>query len=290
MSVNSFQARRGAAIWVLGATLMLAACADTAGKPVTGSFASEPAPATVSIDSGASREITSLAAAHKANSTDPATAIAYARALRLSGSKAEGLAVLDKAAAAAPRNRQLQLQRGLLALDLGETDKAEKLLRLADDGREWRVHSALGTALAIGGKQQEARAQFAKALALAPDNPTVLNNLALSYALDGKGDDAEKLLRKAQHTAPKTAPVQQNLALVLGLRGKYDEAKSVAAVTLAPAKAGENVAFLQRLSAASSDGRRTGRPAAGTIEPAARNASASLPRPVYELGGPPTGN
>jgi Flp pilus assembly protein TadD len=86
------------------------------------------------------------------------------------------------------------------------------------------------TALASRGKQAEAQAQFAKALALAPDHPSVLNNLALSYALDGKTAEAEKLLRKA--TALKVMTdgnrLEQNLALVLGLSGKYAEARTAA--------------------------------------------------------------
>ena len=64
--------------------------------------------------------------------------------------------------------------------------------------------------------------ELAKALALAPDQPGVLNNLALSYALDGKAAEAEKPLRKAQRSRGRTPQVQENLALVLGLRGRYE--------------------------------------------------------------------
>ena len=44
---------------------------------------------------------------------------------------------------------------------------------------------------------EEAQAQFAKALVLAPNHPSILNNQAIAYALDGKAGEAEKLLRKA---------------------------------------------------------------------------------------------
>ena len=165
-----------------------AACADPSSAPVTGSLAAaERSPA---AETGARPpvDVAPLAAAHKANPADAAAALAYARGLRASGAKREALAVLDKAAAGKAADRRLQLERGLLALELGQTAKAEKLLRQAHDANapDWRLHSALGAALASGGRQQEAQAQFAKALALAPDHPTVLNNLALSYALDGK--------------------------------------------------------------------------------------------------------
>src|SRR5262249_8875989 len=154
------------------------------------------------------------AAAHTANPGDAAAALAYARALRAAKAKREALAVLDKASAAKPADRRLQLERGLLALDLGEPAKAEKALRQAHDAKapDWRLHSALGVALAARGRQQDAQLEFAKALALAPDHPVVLNNLALSYALDGKAAEAEKLLRRVQQNGAPPAQVQQNLA------------------------------------------------------------------------------
>lgn len=275
--------------------LALNACADPANTPVTGSLATAERVAATSKSAGAPVDVAAFAAAHKANPVDAATALAYARALRAGGAKAEALAVLDKAAAAAkPADRRLQLERGLLALDLGETAKAEKLLRQAHDPKapDWRVHSALGAALASRGMQQEAQAQFAKALALAPDHPTVLNNLALSYALDGKVAEAEKLLRKAQPGAAQAPPqMQQNLALVLGLRGKYDEARVLGEAALPPAKAGDNVDYLKRLASAKSAANR-----ADGSEPAAkapakaldRKANASLPQPAYQLGRSPS--
>ena len=268
--------------------LALSACAEArlAVSPASTSLP-ERGPAT-SESASQTRASAALAPAHKANPSDPAAALAYARALRAEGAKAEALAVLDKAAAATkPTDRRLQLERGLLALDLGQPAKAETLLREAHDAKapDWRLHSALGAALAARGKQPEAQQQFAKALVLAPDNQTVLNNLALSYALDGKAEEAEKLLRKLQRSAAKSPQVEQNLALVLGLRGKYEEARTVAETAMPAPTAKENVDYLQKLSSA-----REAAPAAKgepVASAEARKASASLPPPSYQLGGPP---
>jgi Flp pilus assembly protein TadD len=253
------------------ALLLLSACSENAGRPVTGAL-ERPEASAPSIALGP--DVAPMAAAHKANPADAAAALAYAQALRASGAKREAMAVLDRAAAAAKGtgpDRRLQLERGLMALDVGEPAKAEKLLRAAYNAKapDWRLHSGLGAALASRGRQQEAQLQFAKALALAPDHPSVLNNLALSYALDGKVADAERLLRKAQRTSARPPQVQQNLALVLGLAGKWDEARTLAEAALPPAKAGDNVAYLQRLSGAKAS---------------AAQASASLPQPTYRLG------
>ena len=128
--------------------------------------------------------------------------------------------------------------------------------------------------------------QFAKALALAPDQPSVLNNLALSYALDGKTAEAERVLRKAQRSAGKPSQIQENLALVLGLRGRFDEARTVGQSVMPPAKADQNVAYLQALDKARTAASSAGiGPDTAAGDPA-HKASASLPQPVYQLGGP----
>jgi len=280
---------RPAGLPALALSLVLNACADPSGAPVAESLARTERPAATGKSAGASVDVAPLAAAHKANPADVAAALAYARALRVSGAKPEALAALDKAAASKPADRRLQLERGLLALELGQTAKAEKLLRQAHDANapDWRLHSALGSALASGGRQPEAQAQFAKALALAPDHPTVLNNLALSYALDGKVAEAEKLLRKARPGPAQTPQVRQNLALVVGLRGRYEEARVLGEAALPAAKAGDNVAYLERLENAKSAANRAEAGADPAAKAAAPKANVSLPQPTYQLGGPP---
>ena len=166
--------------------------------------------------------------------------------------------------------------------------KAETLLRAAHDPKapDWRLHSALGAALASSGRQQEAQAQFAKALALAPNHPSILNNQAIAYALDGKAGEAEKLLRKAASakTSPDAGKMQQNLALVLGLGGKYAESRSVAESALPADKATSNVAYLQKLAEARTAA-AANPPASNEARPKA--ASAGLPPPTYQLGAWP---
>jgi Flp pilus assembly protein TadD len=273
-------------IVVVAASVALASCSQIAAGPETGSAASsaqQAKPVVAAAKRPAPADLASLADAHKAKPTDAAAAIAYARALRASAAKKEALAMLDKVAHARPNDRALTRDRGLLALELGDAKKAEQLLGHVLDPKapDWRVHSALGAALAAAGKQQEAQIQFARALALAPDHPSILNNLALSYALDGKADEAERLLRKADKGTGVAPQVRQNLALVLGLSGKYDDAKRVAAASLPEATASANVGYLKKLADS-----RTARSARVDSEPAGGARSASLPQPAYQLGGP----
>ena len=281
ISTNALDRRAGGAqVAALVAAALLGACAGPSGAPYIGpQTPTEQASATAPKTADQPGDLAAAAAAHQTNPTDPDAALAHARALRANNAKPEALAVLDRAAAAKPGDRRLQLERGLLALELGDAATAEKLLRQAHDPKapDWRLHSALGAALATRGKQQEAQVQLAKALALAPDQPSVLNNLALSYALDGKVAEAEQLLRKAQRSAERTPQMQANLALVLGLRGRYEEARSAGQAALPLAKAEQNVAYLRELSQARGDS------AAGE----STRKAASLPQPTYQLGGPP---
>jgi Flp pilus assembly protein TadD len=277
-------AARRPGLTALVLSLVLSACSNSAITPAAAPLVMTE-PAVAESRQRPTVDAAPYAAAHKANPADPAAALAYAGALRANGAKREALAVLDKAAAARPSDRRLHLEQGLLALDIGEPARAEALLRQAHDPKapDWRLHSALGAALASRGRQQEAQAQFAKALALAPDHPSVLNNLALSYVLDGKGAEAERLLRRAQRTAG--APqVRQNLALVLGLNGKYEEARTLGETALPAARAGENVAYLQRLATGRQDTSQA--ESEPPRDSAARKVNASLPQPSYQLGGP----
>lgn len=280
---------RGALLSAIAAAALLGACAGPSKLPSIAPLApAEGDSALAPKRTSESADLAVSAAANRANPEDPAAALAHARALRANNAKPEAMAVLDRAAAAKPGDRRLQLEHGLLALELGDAAKAEKLLRQAHDPKapDWRQHSALGAALASRGKQQEAQVELAKALALAPDQPGVLNNLALSYALDGKAAEAEQLLRKAQRSAGRTPQMQENLALVLGLRGRYEEARSAGQAALPPAKADQNVAYLRELGQARSAANATEDRAGPAATDPLRKASASLPQPSYQLGGP----
>ena len=53
---------------------------------------------------------------------------------------------------------------------------------------------------------------YQRALALAPNQASVLNNLALALAMDGNAEQAETLLKQAVAQGSHEARVSQNLA------------------------------------------------------------------------------
>ncbi len=166
---------------------------------------------------------------HSKQRRDGKSALNYARSLKALDRKPEALAVLQGAYLYNAQDREYLSEFGRLALDQGHAPMAQQLLEKADDPSkpDWRVLSARGVALAQQGKYKEAIPFLERARGLAPDQPSVANNLALAYTMDGQASQAEPMLRQATSTAADPR-VRQNLALVLNLQGKKEEATRVA--------------------------------------------------------------
>ncbi len=216
-----------------------------------------------------------------------AALIREARALRTAGKKAEALTLLDKAPRA-DKDPILIGERGLIALELGQTDTAERLLAKALNPKapDWRMLSAYGAALSANGKQSEAQAQFAKALTNAPDQPSILNNLALSFALEGRHQEAERILRQAAASTAAEPQAKQNLALILGLTGKVDEARQISEQALPPDSAKANVAFFEQISSGRPMQSRAEQPVEATAFRSASASRSDADRPIMQLGVP----
>ncbi|MEL6373648.1 MAG: tetratricopeptide repeat protein [Pseudomonadota bacterium] len=180
-----------------------------------------------------------LKARHADRPDNVVAAIRYARALRARDRKPAAWAVLQASAKRQPNAPRLMLERGLMAVEIGRFDEAERLLsKVARTNRQdWRVWSALGVARANRGQPKRARAALERALQLSPRHPTVLNNLAMAHALEGNAVEATKLLKQAVARGAPAAQVQRNLALLDAIRTRTGAAKrSVRRVTrVAPA-------------------------------------------------------
>jgi Flp pilus assembly protein TadD len=189
---------------------------------------------------------------HAKSPRDPEIALKYARNLKALGAKPQALAVLQQAYQHNNTHIELLSEYGRLALELDQTQLALTLLAAADNPAkpDWRVLSARGAALAKQGKQREAIPFLERAIALAPDQPSVINNLALAYALDGQPAKAEEMLRRALASSDN-AKVRQNLVIVLSLQGKFDDARGVAGEGAAPvAVASADLDYLRTMARA----------------------------------------
>jgi Flp pilus assembly protein TadD len=180
---------------------------------------------------------------------DAKTAINYAKNLKALGEKQQALAVLQQASVYHGTNRALNAEYGRLALEFDQVSLAQKLLEQADDpaNPDWRVISARGTVLAKQGIYKDAIALYQRALTVSPNEPSILNNLAMAYVGLGEPDKAEPLLKRAAAAGGQDGRVNQNLALALSLQGKYDEAKIAAARDLPADKAAANVDYVRSI-------------------------------------------
>jgi len=183
------------------------------------------------------------------NPRDLKNALSYARNLKAMGQKRRAMSVLQQAAIFHGHNKELAGEYGRLALEFDQLSVAKRLLAAADSPTkpDWKVISARGTVLAKEGKYGDAIPFFERALSLAHNHPSLVNNLALAHAMSGEAERAEGMLRQASIANPASPKIRQNLALVLSLQGRYDEAKQIASQGLSPEKAAENTETLRRI-------------------------------------------
>jgi Flp pilus assembly protein TadD len=235
----------------IAAGLMLTACAKAPtaqGFLGNGKDAKAPMETAQATPDKAAEIKTYWARAYANNPKDENAAVAYARVLKRED-KDKAMSVLQQAAITNPDSKVIASEQGRLALDMGQTEFAEKLIARAEDPAkpDWRLVSAKGTLAAKRGDNKGALALFQRAEQLAPTEASVLNNLALAYALEGQPAKAEPLLKRAIAAGGDATKVRQNLALVLGVQGKFDEAKQVAAVDTNADSAAQNDAYLRKM-------------------------------------------
>ncbi|MBS7696344.1 MULTISPECIES: tetratricopeptide repeat protein [unclassified Chelatococcus] len=185
---------------------------------------------------------------YEANPDDKVAALAYGRSLREIGQHQQAVAVLRQAALRAPQDKALLSAYGRALIDVGNLREAGDVLARAHtpDKPDWRVLSAQGTVADQLGDQPGARRYYEAALRLAPDEPSILSNLGLSYALSRNLPEAEKALRLAAASPKADKRVRQNLALVLGLSGQAAEAESLLKEDMTPESAARGVAYLRQ--------------------------------------------
>jgi len=178
---------------------------------------------------------------------DPVAGVKAAQALRDLGrydqaaESAQGVLVIQ------PENVNAMLEVGRAHIARGQAFYGVAALEQARAARpgDWNVWSLLGTAYQQVRRTDDARAAWAQALALSPDNPAVLTNMAMSAMTLGDVATAEPLLRRAAAQPGASLKVRLNLAMVLGLTGKIDEAEQILRRDLPPEAADANLRWLR---------------------------------------------
>ena len=225
-----------------------AGCKTTRSSDPTQAYAMAAAPRS---DADWRRDAEAYGQRYRADQRDPEAVIRYAQALRAIGQRTQAAAVLEQASIHNPNNAALLGAYGRALADNGNHAQALEVLNRAHspDQPDWRVLSVQGAVLDQLGRPEEARRYYESALRIAPDEPSVLSNLGLSYALSKDLVKAESTLRRAVDRPGANPRARQNLALVVGLQGRFEEAEKIARADLPPEEATANVAYLRKMLA-----------------------------------------
>jgi Flp pilus assembly protein TadD len=244
-----------AAMLALG---LLGACAGTTGSGGTGSSLDKPEISRSLLD----------AAAMAAAQGDLATASGYYRnvylrepgnaraavglmqTLREQGDLEQARQIADAALLAKPNDATVVAEVGKVRLASGQLPNAVALLQRAVelDAADWKSRSALGVAYDRLGESAKAEETYRAALEISPNNPVVLNNLALSRVLANDLPGARDLLQRAVATSRSDVRVRQNLALLYALSGNMAQAEALTLQDLPPELARATLAYYRELA------------------------------------------
>jgi Tfp pilus assembly protein PilF len=105
-------------------------------------------------------------------------------------------------------------------ISCASTDSKEKASAL----HQAQLHQEIGMGYLKGKNYPAALKQLMTANKLAPNNPEILNNLAIAYHYRGRTDVAEKVLRKSLSLSKNYTEARNNLARILIENKKYSQA------------------------------------------------------------------
>jgi Flp pilus assembly protein TadD len=263
----NFQVPRklAAATLLAGMAIAMAGC-QTMQLPETATAPSQaPLPVAAADTNGGDprRDVEAYGQQYRADPGNVDVAMRYAQALRRTGQRAQAVAVLEKASIQSPHNKAVLGAYGRALAEAGTYEQALQVLDRAHspDQPDWHILSAQGAVLDQMGRHADAQRYYLTALKIAPEEPSILSNLGLSYALSKNLREAEATLRRAAAQNPVDARVRQNLALVVGLQGHFAEAENIARADLPPDEAAANATYLKQMLARRKDLRETTRSA-----------------------------
>ncbi len=185
------------------------------------------------------------------NPGEKVASINYARELRALTRYKEAAAIMQAAAVKAPFDFEVLGAYGKALADAGQYQQAKDVLTRAYPAErpDWTIMSVQGAVDDYLGDHASAQRFYREALKIAPGEPSILNNLGLSYALMRQLDLAENTLRLAAASPHADARERQNLALVLALDGKFAEAERINRQDVSKQAAAANVQTIRAMIA-----------------------------------------
>lgn len=132
-----------------------------------------------------------------------------------------------EAARAAPEDGSVQVQAAEGLARTGKREDAARVLarRLAADPKDIAAGRALGEVQILSGRPEQAVATLTAVLAARPDDIGALGNKGVALDLLNRHAEAQQLYRRALALAPGDATISNDLALSQMLSGHLDDAR-----------------------------------------------------------------
>jgi len=150
------------------------------------------------------------------------------------------LGYLNQYAVSESANPRFNMLKGEALLGVHQYDEAhEAFAKLIDTDLSGVGYSGLGRVEAAKGHWNEARENFAKAVAAEPADPDYLNNLGYAEIQMGETQSLSQALfnlRQAQELNPQSASIRNNLVLALTLSGDEAEAQRILQTIAVPSE------------------------------------------------------
>lgn len=162
-----------------------------------------------------------------ATSDDAEQLILLGQAMAEAGAHERAAGAFRQALVREPDHPQALLGIGTSYLSIGQTDKSiQYLQQLVDQqgGSDTLPYAALGAALDIAGRHEQAVATYTAGLELVPGDLDLKSNLALSYAFYDRHVEAINLMIDVTDTLEAGRPHHRNLVLILALAGQDRDA------------------------------------------------------------------
>lgn len=162
-----------------------------------------------------------------ASSDDADLLVQLGRALVDAKSHERASGAFRRALLREPDNPDALLGLGTTFLSLGQVNKSIQYLEQLvnqGDGKDSVRYAALGAALDIAGRHEQAVATYTTGLEVVPDDLDLKSNLALSYAFYDRHGEAINLMIEVADALEAGRSHHRNLVLVLALAGQDGDA------------------------------------------------------------------
>ncbi len=149
--------------------------------------------------------------------TDVDSGVRQAHALRMAGQYDAAIRTLSQLMLVASDDPAVVSEYGKTLVEKGRGQDAVDFLTRAIELRpaEWSYYSALGVAYDEVGDEVSARTAYERALKLKPNDPSILNNYALSRMLAKDPEGARQLIASAERAGGASDPkIARNIELV----------------------------------------------------------------------------